>query len=90
MPKQLKINRKDGLIAILSANGESLIYDKEGNKITDLKCPINKECFTFHIFSDYDNSLCLSTNNCNIFIYKIDPCNDTFMFKPKNYIKFSL
>ena len=89
LPKSLKIDRKNGLIAMLTASGQSLIYDKEGNKIFEIICPINKEYFTFHIFSDYDNSICLSTNIGNIFIYKIDNYDDTFIFKTKNYIKYS-
>ena len=79
LPKSLKIDRKNGLIAMLTSSGQSLIYDKEGNKIFEIICPINKEYFTFHLFSDYDNSICLSTNIGNIFIYKIDNYDDTFI-----------
>jgi len=89
LPNSLKIDRKNELIAFISSNGESLIYDKEGNNISNIRCPIYKEYFNFILFSDYNNSMCLSTNNGNIFIYKIDYYNDTFVFKVKNYIKYS-
>lgn len=31
----------------------------------------------------------MTTNNGNIFIYKIDYYNDTYSFKPKKYINYS-
>ena len=87
LPYSLIIDRNNSLIAILSGTGESLIYDKDGNNICNIKCPIQKENFNFHLFSDYNNSICLSTNKGNIFIYKIDFYNETFVFKVKSYIK---
>ena len=90
LPYSLKIDRKNSLIGILSGTGESLIYDKDGNNICNIKCPIQKENFHFHLFSDYNNSICLSTNKGNIIIYKIDFYNETYVFKAKTYIKNSL
>ena len=89
LPYSLKINRKNSLIAILSEIGESLIYDKDGNNICNIKCPIQKENFNSQLFSDYNNSMCLSTNKGNIFIYKINSFNETYIFKVKSYIKNS-
>ena len=85
----LQIDRKNNLISVLSSSGECLIYDKEGNNISNIKCPVHKENFVFLLFSNFNNSLCLSTNNGNIFIYKIDYYNNTYVFKVKNYIKYS-
>ena len=68
--KSLKIDRKNGFISILTLRGECLVYDKDGNNITSLKCPLNNnEYFGFHIFSEFNNSLCLATNKGNILIY---------------------
>ena len=85
----LKIDRKNSLIAILTGKGECLIYDKEIKNISNIECPIKREYYINNIFSDYNNSLCLTTNNGNIFIYKIEFYNDTYVFKVKNYIKYS-
>ena len=85
----LQIDRKNNLISVLSSSGECLIYDKEGNNISNIKCPVHKENFVFFLFSNFNNSLCLSTNNGNIFIYKIDYYNNTYVLKVKNYIKYS-
>ena len=90
--KTLKIDRKNLLISIITSKGDCLIYDKEGNNITEIKCPLNnKEHFIFNIFSEFNNSLCLSTNNGNIFIYNIELPNyeDDFNFKIKKFIKYS-
>ena len=85
----LKIDRKNSLIAILTGKGECLIYDKEIKNISNIECPIKREYYINNIFSDYNNSLCLTTNNGNIFIYKIEFYNGTYVFKVKNYIKYS-
>ena len=90
--KTLKIDRKNLLISIITSKGDCLIYDKEGNNITEIKCPLNnKEHFIFNIFSEFNNSLCLSTNNGNFFIYNIELPNyeDDFNFKIKKFIKYS-
>ena len=87
--KTLKIDRKNLLISIITSKGDCLIYDKEGNNISEIKCPLNnKEHFIFNIFSEFNNSLCLSTNNGNIFIYNIELPNyeDAFNFKIKKFI----
>ena len=86
----LKIDRKNSLVAVLTGKGECLIYDKELNNISNITCRVQNEYFICDIFSDHNNSLCLSTNNGNIFIYKIEFYNDTYVFKVKNYIKYSL
>ena len=65
--RTLKIDRKNGFISFLSLKGECLIYDKEGNFINNIKCPLNNnEYFNFNIFSDFNDSLCLVTNKGNI------------------------
>ena len=91
-PKTLKIDRKNLLISIITSKGDCLIYDKEGNNISEIKCPLNnKEHFIFNIFSEFNNSLCLSTNNGNIFIYNIELTNyeEEYNFKIKKFIKYS-
>ena len=89
IPYSLKIDRKNGLIAVMSSKGESLIYDKNGNNISKITCPIKNEYFNFQLFSDFNNKMFMTTNNGNIFIYKIDYYNDTYSFKPKKYINYS-
>ena len=89
LPYSLKIDRKNNLISVLSMTGECLIYDKVGNNISNIKCPIHKENFIFQLFSDFNNSLCISTDNGNIFIYKIDYYNNSYIFKVRSYIKYS-
>ena len=89
IPYSLKIDRKNGLIAVMSSKGESLIYDKKGNNISKISCPIKNEYFIFQLFSDFNNKMFMTTNNGSIFIYKIDYFNDTYSFKPKKYISYS-
>ena len=90
--KSLKIDRKNGFISIITSKGDCLIYDKEGNNISQIKCPFNnKEYFVFNIFSEFNNSLCLVTNNGNILIYEIQYKNreEEYNFKVKILIKNS-
>ena len=90
--KSLKIDRKNGFISILTLRGECLVYDKDGNNITSLKCPLNNnEYFGFHIFSEFNNSLCLATNKGNILIYNIEnkSYEGEYNFKIKKFIKYS-
>ena len=90
--KSLKIDRKNGFISIITSKGECFIYDKEGNNISQIRCPFNnKEYFVFNIFSEFNNSLCLATNNGNILIYDIQYKNkeEEYNFKIKILIKNS-
>ena len=89
IPYSLKIDRKNGLISVMSSKGESLIYDKNGNNVSKITCPIKNEYFNFQLFSDLNSKMFMTTNNGNIFIYKIDYYNDTYSFKPKKYINYS-
>ena len=89
--KSLKIDRKNGFISILTSKGECLIYDKEGNNIYNIKCPLsnNHEYFCFNLFSEFNNSLCLVTNKGNILLYDIEYQNyeEEYSFTIKKFIK---
>ena len=89
--KSLKIDRKNGFISILTSKGECLIYDKEGNNIYNIKCPLNNnhEHFCFNLFSEFNNSLCLTTNKGNILLYDIEYQNyeEEYSFTIKKFIK---
>ena len=90
--RTLKIDRKNGFISFLSLKGECLIYDKEGNFINNIKCPLNNnEYFNFNIFSDFNDSLCLVTNKGNILLYDIEyqSHEEYYNFKVKKFIKYS-
>ena len=89
--KSLKIDRKNGFISILTSKGECFIYDKEGNNIYNIKCPLNNnnEYFCFNLFSEFNNSLCLVTNKGNILLYDIEYQNyeEEYSFTIKKFIK---
>ena len=92
----LKIDRKKGLISFITSSCNCLIYDKEGNNINNIKFPLNNnnEYFNFNIFSEFNNSLCLVTNQGNILIYEVyevDSQNfeEKYDFKIKQFIKNS-
>ena len=89
--KSLKIDRKNGFISILTSKGECFIYDKEGNNIYNIKCPLNNnhEYFCFNLFSEFNNSLCLVTNKGNILLYNIEYQNyeEEYSFTIKKFIK---
>ena len=94
--KSLKIDRKKGFISFITSSGNCLIYDKEGNNINNIKFPLNNnnEYFTFNIFSEFNNSLCLVTNQGNILIYDIyevvsQNYDEKYDFKIKQFIKNS-
>ena len=91
--KSLKIDRKNGFISVLTSKGECLIYDKEGNNINNIQCPLNNnsEYFCFNLFSEFNNSLCLATNKGNIILYDIEFQNyeAEYDFRIKKFIKNS-
>ena len=90
--KTLKIDRKNGFISLITSKGDCLIYNKEGNIINEIKCPLNnRENFIFNIFSEFNNSICLTTNKGNILIYHIElpKYEDEYNFKIKKFIKYS-
>ena len=92
-PKSLKIDRKNGFISVITSKGDCFIYDKEGNNINEIKCPLNnKEHFIFNIFSEFNNSICLVTNKGNILIYNIEfpKYEEEYNFKIKKFIKYSI
>ena len=91
-PKTLKIDRKNGFISLIVSKGDCLIYNKEGNLINEIKCPLNnRENFIFNIFSEFNNSICLTTNKGNILIYHIElpKYEEEYNFKIKKFIKYS-
>ena len=75
----LIINRDINIIAFLTAKGNCLIYDQNGNNKPSIN-PFDQEYFTSCEFEG--DSICLGTNNGKIYVYNI------YDNKPKFFIHY--
>ena len=79
MQNTLIINKDINIIAFLTAKGNCLIYDQNGNNKPSIN-PFGQEYFTSCQFEG--DSLCLGTNNGKIYVYNI------YDNKPKFFIHY--
>ena len=80
LKNSLHINRDINIIAFLNLKGSCLIYDQNGNNKPSIN-PIGQEYFVCCKFEK--ESICLGTNNGNIYIYNI------YDNKPKIFINYN-
>ena len=80
LKNSLNINRDINIIAFLNLKGSCLIYDQNGNNKPSIN-PIGQEYFVCCKFER--ESICLGTNNGNVYIYNI------YDNKPKFFINYN-